>query len=121
MKNMKKVLVTVCALCTAIVNGYTQNLVASNENPTASSNQEKTVIIKNNSEKRIAVFAGPKEGIREPRVITYGGLSSNKVYVMPNDVVCLMTDDKKPIACAIIKPETTVVEVNTSATGVTGK
>lgn len=98
-----------------------QNVLASNEKPTASTNQEKAITIKNNSEKGIAIFAGPKENIREPRLHTFGGLSTNKVYVAPNDVVCLMTDDKKPIACTIIKPETTIVEINSSATGVTGK
>lgn len=91
------------------------------QNPAAPAQREKTIIVKNTSEKSIAVFAGPKEGIREPRLNTYGGLSSNKVYVKPSDVVCLMTDDKKPIACAIVKPETTIVEVNVSATGVTAK
>ncbi|MCW5908569.1 MAG: hypothetical protein KIS94_11970 [Chitinophagales bacterium] len=98
-----------------------QNVLASNENPTASTNQERAITVKNNSEKGVAIFAGPKENIREPRVQTFGGLSTNKVYVSPNDVVCLMTDDKKPIACTIVKAETTVVEINTSATGVTGK
>lgn len=121
MKKMKNIIATACAVSAAVVTCYGQELVASNETPAAAANQEKTVVIKNTSEKSIAVFAGPKEGIREPRLNTYGGLSSNKVYVKPSDVVCLMNDEKKPIACAIIKPETTVVEVNTSATGVTGK
>jgi hypothetical protein len=120
MKTMKKGLAILCALTASALAAYSQN-PAPNNSSTTPVNQEKTVIVKNTSEKSIAVFAGPKEGIREPRLNTYGGLSSNKVYVKVNDVVCLMTDDKKPIACAIVKPETTSVEVNVSATGVTAK
>lgn len=97
---------------------FAQNTLASNDAP---ANQEKVVTVKNSSEKSIAVFAGPREGIRDPKLKTFGGLSSNTVYVVPNDVVCLMSPDKKPIACAIVKNETTVVEINTSATAVTGK
>lgn len=93
------------------------NVLASNEG----ANQDKTITVKNSSEKSIAVFAGPREGIRDPKLKTFGGLSSNTVYVVPNDVVCLMSADKKPIACAIVKSETTIVEINTSATAVTGR
>lgn len=97
-------------------------LPKNNENPVApSSNQEKVVLVKNTCEKSIAIFAGPKEGIRDPKMNSYGGLSTNKVYVMPNDVVCLMNDEKKPVACTIVKPETSTVEVNSSGTSVTAK
>jgi hypothetical protein len=97
-------------------------LPKNNENPVApSSNQEKVVLVKNTCEKSIAIFAGPKEGIRDPKMNSYGGLSTNKVYVMPNDVVCLMNDEKKPVACTIVKPETSSVEVNSSGNGITAK
>ncbi len=121
MKTIGK-LVTGMMFCTAFsLSGYGQQLLASNENPALPNTQEKQVTVKNSSERSIAIFAGPKEEIRDPRLRTYGGLSSNSVYVKPNDVVCLMSGEKKPIACTIIKPETTVVEVNSSATAVTGK
>jgi len=97
-------------------------LPKNNENPVApNTNQEKVVLVKNTCEKSIAIFAGPKEGIRDPKMNSYGGLSTNKVYVMPNDVVCLMNDEKKPMACTIIKPETSSVEVNSSGNGITAK
>lgn len=92
-----------------------------NNNPTAPESQEKVVTVKNTCGNGIAIYAGPKEGIRDPKINTYGGMSTNKVYVMPNDVVCLMTADKKPIACTIVKQETTSVEINSSATLITGK
>ncbi len=103
--------------------------VASNDEPATTAkpdapvqaNKEVTITIKNTCEKGVAVFAGPKEEIREPKLNTYGGLSTNKVYIKENDVVCLMTNEKKPIACTIVKPGMTTVEVNTSATGVTGR
>lgn len=101
--------------------------VASNDEPAAKpeapvqANKEVTITIKNTCEKGVAVFAGPKEEIRDPKLNTYGGLSTNKVYIKENDVVCLMTSEKKPIACTLVKPGMTTVEVNTSATGVTGR
>ncbi|MFN8285855.1 MAG: hypothetical protein U0V74_03825 [Chitinophagales bacterium] len=83
--------------------------------------REVTIVVKNTCEKGVAVFAGPRENIKEPKLNAYGGLSTNKVYIHENDVVCLMTSDKKPVACTVIKPGMTTVEVNTSGTGVMGK
>lgn len=84
--------------------------------------KEVIITLKNSSERPIAIFAGPKEGIREPKVFTYGGLSSNnKLYVHENEVVCLMTVDKRPIACTSIKPGITSVEVNSSANGISSR
>lgn len=98
------------------------NATAIKETPIAPPvGKEVTITVKNTCEKGVAVFAGPREQIREPKLSTYGGLSTNKVYIHENDVVCLMTDEKKPIACTVIKPGMTTVEVNTSATGVQGK
>ena len=80
------------------------------------------ITLKNGSEIPIAIFAGPREGIREPKITTYGGLSSNnKLYIHENDVVCLMTVDKRPLACASVKAGVTVVEVNSSANGISAK
>lgn len=86
-------------------------LVAANANA-----KEVVIVIKNNSENKISVFAGPKEGIREPKLNIYGGLSTNKVYVREGDVVCIMTDEKKPKSCTVVKPGVEQIEVNTSAT-----
>ncbi|HWB64229.1 MAG TPA: hypothetical protein VG603_12005 [Chitinophagales bacterium] len=91
-------------------------------NPTApASNTDMTITLKNSAEKPVAIFAGPKEEIRDPKLKTVGGLSKNTLYVQVNDVVCLMTDDKKPRACAVITPAVTTVEINTSATTIATK
>lgn len=115
MQNVRKAI-------TAIVIALVFIGIAKANNPTApEGTQEKVVVVKNTSEKSIAIFAGPKEGIRDPKINTYGGMSTNKVYVYPNDVVCLMTVEKKPVACTVVKTETTSVEINTSGTTITGK
>ena len=81
-------------------------------------NTEMAITLKNTATTNIYVFAGPKEGIRDPKVQTYGGLSKNTLYLQVNDVVCLMTEEVKPKACASIKDGTTMLEVNTSGTAI---
>ena len=76
---------------------------------------------KNAAEKSVPVFAGPKEEIKDPKITVVGGLSLNKLYLKENDAVCLMTIDKRPIACTVIKPGMTFVEVNTSANSISSK
>lgn len=89
--------------------------------PPVSTGTPVTLTIKNTCEKPMVIFAGPKEGIRNPKVQTYGGVSKNTVYLQSNDVICLMTNDYKPIACTNIKPGATSVEINTSGNAITSK
>ena len=89
--------------------------------PPAVVGKEVTISLKNTAEKPIVIFAGPKENIREPKINTYGGLSMNKLYLHENEVVCLMTNEKKPMACTMIKPGITSVEINTSANSISGR
>lgn len=115
---MKKMMFSV------IATGFTTLMVSAQDAPAVASNannQEMVVVIKNNSENKISVFAGPKEGIREPKLNIYGGLSTNKVYVREGDVVCIMTDDKKPKSCTVVKPGVEQIEINTSATTLAAK
>jgi hypothetical protein len=132
MKKIKRACMFASLLCLAVVNAFSQaeasvsneiKLSKNTETPVAATTQGKEVVInfKNGAEKPVAIFAGPKEEIREPKLNTYGGMSSGKLYVKENEVVCLMTTDKKPIACALIKPGITSVEVNSSANAITGK
>jgi hypothetical protein len=83
--------------------------------------KEVTITLKNTSGKGIAVFAGPREEIRDPKLQSFGGMSTNKIYVRENDAVCLMTTERKPIACVIIKPGMTTVEANIAANGLKGE
>lgn len=112
---------------------HAQNEVAVNvpkataivENPTApaanTAGKEVTIVLRNGAEKSVAVFAGPKDQLKEPKITVVGGLSKNNLYLKENDAVCLMTVDKRPVACTIIKPGVTTVEVNASANGITSK
>ena len=92
------------------------------ETPIAPSSSKPMIItLQNLAEKSVAVFAGPKEGIKDPKVNVIGGLSKNIIYLKENDAVCLMTVDKRPIACTLIKPGVTQVEVNVSANAISSK
>ncbi len=88
---------------------------------TTTPGKEVTITLRNTSERPLAVFAGPKEGIRNPKVMAVGGISLNKLYLRENEVVCLVTVDKRPVACTVIKPGVTTVEINSAGTTVTSK
>ena len=134
MKNMIKKIVPVALFIAMASNVSAQNAEASlsSDMPKVTAKVEapppsivgKEVIIAfiNTAEKPVAIFAGPKENIRKPRIETYGGLSKNqKFYMHENEVVCLMAADNTPKACTVIKPGITMVEVNSSATLISGK
>lgn len=70
---------------------------------------------------QIIVFAGPREEIRNPKVNTYGGLSTNTLYLREGEVVCLMTSDMKMKSCSVIKEGMKELHINTSATTITPK
>jgi len=53
----------------------------------------------------VSVFAGSKENLKKPTVKIVGGLSKNTLYLKQYDVVCIMSNDKKPIACTELSPE----------------
>ncbi len=127
MKNKHIMLTWVCALLT--LGALAQNEQAYNKAtalPAAPDvpkvqGKEVTIVLKNSAEKSVAVFAGPKEEIRNPKITPVGGLSSNKLYIRENDVVCIMTAENTPKACAIAKPGITSIEINSSATTISGK
>lgn len=132
---MKNVLKSIC--CVFILSVITNSVSAQNElaaitpkataiveNPSApapNTNKEVTILLRNASEKSVAVFAGPKEELKEPKLKVVGGLSKNNLYLKENDAVCLMTVDKRPMACTIVKPGVTTVEVNVSANAISSK
>lgn len=131
---MYKALVLLLAFSAVCISISAQNAVASNTNtvpvlktenvpaPVPALGKEVVITFRNTAEKPVAIFAGPKEGIREPKINTYGGLSNfNKLYLRENEVVCLMNVQKLPVACTVIKPGVTAVEVNTSANGIVAK
>lgn len=133
MKKVLKAMSCVMMLTLFATVASAQNEVAVNvhkataivETPTApaanTASKEVTIVLRNGAEKSVAVFAGPKDQLKEPKITVVGGLSKNNLYLKENDAVCLMTVDKRPVACTIIKPGVTTVEVNASANGITSK
>lgn len=130
MKNIIKVsllvLVTMTTGSAAVAQNETATIVPSartiTETPVAPPvNKPAIIMLRNAAEKSVAIFAGPKEEIKEPKIIVVGGLSKNTLYLKENDAVCLMTVDKRPVACTIIKPGVTTVEVNVSANAISSK
>jgi len=92
------------------------------ETPVAAPSGKPMIItLHNASEKSVAIFAGPKEEIKEPKINVVGGSSKNILYLKENDAVCLMTVDKRPSACTIIKAGVNIVEINVSANAITSK
>ncbi len=130
MKNVLKislfVLVTIITGSVAFAQNETATIVPSpkpiTETPVAApANKPVIITLHNAAEKSVAVFAGAKEEIKDPKISVVGGLSRNTLYLMVNDAVCLMTVDKRPVACVIIKPGVTTVEVNVSANAISSK
>ena len=135
MKTVTKFLLSIFFLASTCINVFAQEttMIEGTSIPKATAivetkilpviqGKEIIVTFKNTCDRPIAIFAGPKENLREPRLQTFGGLSTNnKLYVKENEVVCLMTEDKKPKACVILKPGITIVEVNVSANGISAK
>ena len=131
MKNVFQVAALTVLFCLFTYSGYSQNETAAVapakatavvDAPVAqSANKPLIITLKNSAEKPVAIFAGPKEEIRDPRITVVGGSSKNTLYLKENDAVCLMTADKHPVACTIIKPGATVVEINVSANAISSK
>ncbi|HWB64409.1 MAG TPA: hypothetical protein VG603_12915 [Chitinophagales bacterium] len=82
-----------------------------------------TVSLKNLCEKAVPIFAGPKEGLKDPhsKIKILGGLSTNKLYIKTSDVVCILNAQDKPVSCTNVSENTTVVELNSSGTIITAK
>ena len=130
MKTTFKLVTTLLLICFIFSNAYSQELASltptnpseKEVKPTVNVNTTDVVItLRNTSEKPVPVFAGPKEGIRNPKIKAIGGLSKNTLYLEVNDVVCLMTNEMKAVACTNIKPGISSVEINTSATTISAK
>ncbi len=130
MKNPFKAMMIILVTAVTTVPVFAQNETATIvpkaraiiETPIAPpANKPAVITLRNAAEKSVAIFAGPKEEIKEPKITVVGGLSRNTLYLRENDAVCLMTVDKRPMACTIIKPGVTSVEVNVSANGISSK
>ena len=79
--------------------------------------QELKVSLKNGSERKVAVYVGPKKDVFSGKGEALGGLSLNTYYLVPGDIICIMDDPKTIHACSILKEGTTKVEINSSGNG----
>ncbi len=134
MKTFLRIVVSVALVSFVFVNSYAQTTVKKKTTTTTKPKattvkkasptvpgKEVTVILKNLSEGTIAVFAGPKEELKNTlKKKTVGGLSKNTLYVRVNEVVCILNGEKT-VSCAVIKESTTLLEINSSGNGITAK
>lgn len=89
---------------------------------TAAPARDITVTIKSLCERPVPIYAGPRVGLKKPKIQTLGGMSTNTLHVKSNDVVCIMSSDgKKTMACVNLKTTTTALEVNSSGSDIKGK
>jgi hypothetical protein len=74
--------------------------------------------LKNLAEGTVPIFAGPKEDMKDIlKRKTVGGLSTNKMFLRVNEVVCILKGEKT-VACGVVKSNTTQMEINSSATAI---
>ena len=116
----------VAAVMCTVSGVYAQAAMASAENssslamaktPAEEQAKDITLTLKNDCMGQVFVFAGSKKEVFDGKGQELGGHSINVVYLKEGDVVCIMKDPKTIQACAVAKPGTTKVEINTSGNG----
>ena len=82
-----------------------------------SSGNSEVIRLKNNSDKPVIIFAGPKDELSnpKPRQKAYEAHSTNTIYVSMNEVVCIINEDEKPVSCEDVKAG--IVEMEVTANG----
>ena len=93
------------------------SVLAEAKAPVAIKAKEMTLTLRNNCDRHLQVFAGSKKEVFDGRSEELGGRSTNTVYLLEGDVVCIMDAPKTIHACAVIKDGTTKVEINISGNG----
>ena len=135
MKHLTKIILSLALLSFAFHNAEAQTGLK--KKPTATSKskttaapkkaapvaigKDVTVTLKNLSEGTIAIFAGPKDELKNTlKKKTVGGLSKNTLYLHVNEVVCILNADKI-VSCVAIQGTTTFLEINSSGNIITAK
>ena len=79
--------------------------------------------LKNLSPKQVIIYTGPKDELikPEPRQKAYEGQSTNTIYVSINEVVCIMHESGKPVACIDVMPGQAKMEIDESGTAISAK
>jgi len=134
MKPLLKIVLSLVLLSFAFTNSYAQTTVKKKtttttkpkttttaKKPSPVVGKEVTVTLKNLSEGTIAIFAGPKDELKNlAKKRTVGGLSKNVLYVHVNEVVCILNGEKT-VSCVSIQVNTNLLEINSSGNGITAK
>ncbi len=123
---MKAIFLSASLLLGASAFAQSNDVLAANNNETKKTEetapmpikaQELKVSLKNGSERKVAVYVGPKKDVFSGKGEALGGLSLNTYYLVPGDIICIMDDPKTIHACSILKEGTTNVEINSSGNG----
>ncbi|MBL7800191.1 MAG: hypothetical protein JNL95_05650 [Chitinophagales bacterium] len=123
---MKAIFLSASLLLGASAFAQSNDVLAANNNETKKTEetapmpikaQELKVSLKNGSERKVAVYVGPKKDVFSGKGEALGGLSLNTYYLVPGDIICIMDDPKTIHACSILKEGTTKVEINSSGNG----
>ncbi len=123
---MKAIFLSASLLFGASIFAQSNEVLAANNNevkkteetaPMPVKAQELKISLKNGSERKVAVYVGPKKDVFSGKGEALGGLSSNTYYLVPGDIICIMDDPKTIHACSILKEGTTKVEINSSGNG----
>ena len=119
---IKAKLTTVILLSVMIVYGQAggaKKISKSNSSPGTSVG----LSLKNLSDKKVTVFAGPRNELASPktRERVYDGQSINTVYASVNEVVCILSTDDKPISCIDVMPNAEELEIDNSGTNISVK
>ncbi len=123
---MKAIFLSASLLLGASAFAQSNDVLAANNNETKKTEetapmpikaQELKVSLKNGSERKVAVYVGPKKDVFSGKGEALGGLSFNTYYLVPGDIICIMDDPKTIHACSILKEGTTNVEINSSGNG----
>ncbi len=79
--------------------------------------------LKNLCQKPVIIYAGPKDELTNPgpREKVYEGLSTNTIYVSINEVVCIMHESGKPVACVDVMAGEAEMEIDGSGTAISTK
>ena len=90
---------------------------------TGSSGTTVAIGLKNLCEKPVIVYVGPKDELTKPapRQKVYEGLSNNTIYVSINEVVCIMHESGKPVACVDVMAGEAEMEIDESGTAISTK
>ncbi len=135
MKHLTKILLSIALFSFAFHTAHAQTTVK--KKPTSTSKtkttaapkkaapvaigKEVSLTLKNLSEGSIAIFAGPKDELKNTlKKKTVGGLSKNTLYLHVNEVVCILNADKI-VSCVTIQGTSTFLEINSSGNLITAK